>query len=172
MLFLKNDSNSKHFSFFVCYFNLSNKISSTPAWLLNFQQFSNPLPVIPIPQLINFWRISPVYSNLPSIRHSRVTNNADLDTYKYSGYSTEFDSQSELLFTDGFMGKDIIILGADMSLSVHIDYKDIRYMNSWWRTNTRIRWYHINTRAKYPINFTQSRKKCVLSQDNNDRNSF
>ena len=37
MLFLKSDSNPKHFSFFVFDFNVSNKISSTLARLLNFQ---------------------------------------------------------------------------------------------------------------------------------------
>ena len=41
MLYLKGDSNSKHFSFFVFYFNISNKISSTPPRLLNFQEFSS-----------------------------------------------------------------------------------------------------------------------------------
>ena len=38
------DSYSKHISFFVFYFNMSNKISkisSTPPCLLNFQEFSN-----------------------------------------------------------------------------------------------------------------------------------
>ena len=38
------DSNSKHISFSVFYFNMSNKISkisSTPPCLLNFQEFSN-----------------------------------------------------------------------------------------------------------------------------------
>ena len=50
---LKGDSNSKHFSFFVFYFNVSNKISSTPPRPLNFQEFSNPLP----PMFIKFWRI-------------------------------------------------------------------------------------------------------------------
>ena len=47
--FLKGDSNPKHFSFFVFYFNLSNKISSNPPRLLDFQEFSN----------------SPVYFNFP-----------------------------------------------------------------------------------------------------------
>ena len=47
--------NSKHFSFFVFYFNVSNKISSTPPLLLDFQ-FSN-LPFILTPA---------------SIRHSKV----------------------------------------------------------------------------------------------------
>ena len=61
MLFLKGDSNSNYFSFFVFYFNTLNKISSTRPWLLNSQEFSNlPAPVSfkPPPHLfIKFWRI-------------------------------------------------------------------------------------------------------------------
>ena len=38
--------NSKHFSFFVFYFNVSNKISSTQPWLLNFQFSNHPPPVV------------------------------------------------------------------------------------------------------------------------------
>ena len=41
MFFLKGDSNSKHFSFFVFCFNILNKISSTRPTLLNSQEFSN-----------------------------------------------------------------------------------------------------------------------------------
>ena len=33
----------------------------------------------------------------------------------------EFDSRSEFLFTDRSMGKNVIIFGADMSSSVHIN---------------------------------------------------
>ena len=55
MLFLKGDSNSKHFSF---YFNVLNKISTTPHQLLNFQELYNlPLPPAPFfqpPLLLNF----------------------------------------------------------------------------------------------------------------------
>ena len=35
-----------------------------------------------------------------------------------------FDSRSEFSFTDGSMGKNVIIFGADMSPSVHIDNKN------------------------------------------------
>ena len=35
-----------------------------------------------------------------------------------------FDSRSEFLFTDGSFGKNVIIFGADMSSSVHIDNKN------------------------------------------------
>ena len=50
----------------------------------------------------------------------KLTKNADLDKYKYTGYSKGFDSCSEFLCTDGSYGKNFIILGADMSSSVHV----------------------------------------------------
>ena len=53
----------------------------------------------------------------------KLTKNADPHKYKCSGYGIGFDSYSEFLFTDGSMGKIIIIFGADMSFSVHIDNK-------------------------------------------------
>ena len=45
----------------------------------------------------------------------RLTKNAGLDKYKYNGYSIEFGSCSEFSFTDGSVGKNVIIFEADMS---------------------------------------------------------
>ena len=76
MLFLKSDSSSKHLSFFVFYFNISNEISSIPPRLLNFQEFSNlhclsPLCLLSFEEFPN--PSTPNYSKPPpSIRHSRV----------------------------------------------------------------------------------------------------
>ena len=44
-----------------------------------------------------------------------------------------FDSSSEFSFTDGSIGKNNIIFGADMSSSVHIDNKnkDILILGEW-----------------------------------------
>ena len=53
----------------------------------------------------------------------QLTKNADSDRYKYAGYGIGFDSRSEFLFTDGSYGKNVIIFGADMSSSVHVDNK-------------------------------------------------
>ena len=47
--------------------------------------------------------------------------NANPDKYVYSDYGIGFDSRSE--FSDGSMGKNAIIFGADMSSFVHIDNK-------------------------------------------------
>ena len=53
----------------------------------------------------------------------KLTKNADPDKNKYSSYGLLFDSRSEFLFTDGSMGKNVIIFGANMSTSVPIDNK-------------------------------------------------
>ena len=52
-----------------------------------------------------------------------LTKNADPDIYTYSDYSIGFHSSPEFLFVDGSFGKNIIILGADMSSYVHVDNK-------------------------------------------------
>ena len=53
----------------------------------------------------------------------KLTKNADPDKYKYSGYGIGCDSHLEFSLPDGSMGKNVIILGVDMSSSVHIDNK-------------------------------------------------
>ena len=51
----------------------------------------------------------------------KLTKNADLDKYKYSGYSIGLDSVSEFLLTDGSMTKNVILFGPDISSPVQID---------------------------------------------------
>ena len=53
-----------------------------------------------------------------------LTKNADLDKYKYLGYSIVFDSRSKFSFEVGSFGKNVIIFGADVSSSIHIDNKN------------------------------------------------
>ena len=50
-------------------------------------------------------------------RSVKLTKNADLDKYKYSGYGIGFDSRSEVLFTNSF-GKNAITFGADMCIVI------------------------------------------------------
>ena len=77
----------------------------------------------------------------------KLTKNSDLDKYKYSGYSIGFDSCSEFLLPDSTMGKNVIIFGADISLSLHVDNEG-KEINYWRRTNTKIRLYYISSRSK------------------------
>ena len=53
-----------------------------------------------------------------------LTKNADPNKYKYSGYGIGFDSCSEFSFTDGSIRENVIIFGAYMSSSLHIDNKN------------------------------------------------
>ena len=52
-----------------------------------------------------------------------LTKNADIEKYKYSGYSIGFDRRSSFSFTGGGFGQNVLIFGADMSTSIHIDNK-------------------------------------------------
>ena len=56
-------------------------------------------------------------------RSVKLTKNADLNKYKYRGYTIGFDSRSKFSLPDGSMGKNVIIFGVDMSSSVLIDNK-------------------------------------------------
>ena len=53
----------------------------------------------------------------------KLTKNTDPDKYKYSSYGIGFESRSEFLFTDGKIGENVVIFGADMTSSAHIDNK-------------------------------------------------
>ena len=52
---------------------------------------------------------------------AKLTENADPDKYVYAGYGIRFNLSSESSLLDGSVGKNVIIFGADMSSSVHID---------------------------------------------------
>ena len=52
-----------------------------------------------------------------------LTKNADIEKYKYSGYGIGFDRISSFSFPTGEFGQNVLIFGADMSSSIHIDNK-------------------------------------------------
>ena len=51
----------------------------------------------------------------------KLTKNADPDKYKCNNYGIGFDSRSQFSWTDGSVGKNIILFGVDNSSSMHID---------------------------------------------------
>ena len=89
----------------------------------------------------------------------KLTKNADLDKYKYTGYGIGFDTRLEFLFTDGCYGKNVIIFGADMSSTVHVNNKgkDILILGEGLTQGSDDT--KLTAEAKYPINFTQSGKR-------------
>ena len=70
------------------------------------------------------------------------------------------------------MGKNIIIFGANMNSSVHIDNtnKDILILGE--GPTQGLGDTTLSVEAKYHINFTQPRKRFVLSLNYNESNSF
>ena len=47
--------------------------------------------------------------------------NADIEKYRYSGYGIGSDRRSSFSFPSGGFGPNVLIFGADMSSSIHID---------------------------------------------------
>ena len=81
-------------------------------------------------------------NNDPSLKNClfgkvTLTKNADIDMYGYSGYGIGFD-RSSFLFPGGGFGQNVLIFGANMSSSAHIDNKK-RHISSRKRSNTRTR---------------------------------
>ena len=52
-----------------------------------------------------------------------LTKNADIEKYRYSGYGIGFDRGSSFSFPGGGFGQNVLIFGADISSSIHIDNK-------------------------------------------------
>ena len=53
----------------------------------------------------------------------KLTKNADIDKYKYSGYGVRFNSKGPFSHTRGGYGKNIIIFGPDLSSPTHTNNK-------------------------------------------------
>ena len=94
-----------------------------------------------------------------------------VDKYKYSSYSMGFDSRSEFSLTVGSIRKNVIF-GADMSSSVHIDNKNKDILILGEEPTQGLDDTTLTAEAKYLINFTQPRKRFVLSLHYNGSNSF
>ena len=102
----------------------------------------------------------------------KLTKNADPDKYKYSSYGIGFDSQLECLFTAESVGKNAIIFEADMSSSVHCDNKNKDILILGEGPTQGLDDTALTAEVIYPINFTQTNKRFVLSLHYNGRNSF
>ena len=87
---------------------------------------------------------SSCHSSDPTIKNClfgavTLTKNADIEKHKYCGYGIGFDRRSGFSVASGGLVQNILIFGADMSASIHTDYKKKRHISSWKRSNARIR---------------------------------
>ena len=100
-----------------------------------------------------------------------LTKNADIEKYKYSGYGIGFDRRSSFSFPSGGFGQNVLIFGADMSSSIHIDNKkkDILVLG---RGPTQGLESTLTAEKMYSINFTTSKKRFCLSLHYNGAISY
>ena len=100
-----------------------------------------------------------------------MTKNADIEKYRYSGYGIGFDRRSSFSFASSGFGQNVLIFGADMSSSIHIDNKkkDILVLG---REPTQELESTLTAEKMYSINFTVTKKKFCLSLQYNGANSY
>ena len=100
----------------------------------------------------------------------KLTKHPDIDQYKYSGYGIGFDRKILFSFDNG-TGRNVIIVGVDMSSSPHIDNKkkDILIHG---KDPTKGLEHKLTVEKLYSINFTESNKKFCLSLHYNGTNSY
>ena len=96
---------------------------------------------------------------------------ADIDKYKYSGYRIGFDRHGFFSHPSGETGRNVIILGVDMSSSTKIDNrkKDILNLGN---GPTQDLEHTLSAGKMYSINFTENNKKFCLSLHYNGANSY
>ena len=90
-----------------------------------------------------------------------LTKNADIEKYKYSGYAIGFDRRSGFSFPSGRFGQNVLIFGADMSTSIHIDNKkkDILVIG---RGPTQGLENALTAEKMHSINFTVTKKEILF----------
>ena len=100
-----------------------------------------------------------------------LTKNADIEKHKYSGYGIGFDRRLSFSFTGGGFGQNVLIFGADLSTSIHIDNKkkDILVLG---RGPTQGLESTLTAEKIYSINFTVTKNKFCLSLHYHGGNSY
>ena len=91
----------------------------------------------------------------------RLTKNADINKYQYSGYRIGFDRKSSFWFPSGGFGQNVIVFGANMSSSVHVDNKrkDILILG---KGQTQELEHILPAEKTYSIDFTEILLKLAL----------
>ena len=100
-----------------------------------------------------------------------LTKNADIEKYKYSGYGIGFDRRSSFSFPSSEFGQNVLIFGADMSTSIHIDNKK-KYILVLGRGPTQGLESTLTAEKMHSINFKITKKKFCLSLHYNGENSY
>ena len=100
-----------------------------------------------------------------------LTKNADIEKNKYSAYKIGFDRRSSFSSPSGGFSQNVLIFGADMSSSIHIDNKK-KYILVLGRGPTQGLESTLTAEKMYSINFTVKKKKFCLTLHYNGANSY
>ena len=101
-----------------------------------------------------------------------LTKNADVDKYKYSGYGIAFDGKGRFSFPGGGDGQNVIIFGADLNSSPHIDNKGKDILILGIGPMQGLGEHSVTAKKMYSINFTKDNTKFCLSLHYNGPNSY
>ena len=112
----------------------------------------------------------------PTIKHClfgavTLTKNADIDKYRYSGYGIGFDRRGSFSFPASRFGQNVIIFGADMNSSIHIDNKGKDILILGLGPTQRLGEESLTAEKLYSINFTVAKNKFCWSLHYNGANS-
>ena len=83
-----------------------------------------------------------------------LTKNVDIDKYRYSGYGIGFDRKGSFSFPGVGYGQNVIIFGADMNSSIHIDNKGKDILILGIGPTQELGEHSLTTEKMYSINFT------------------
>ena len=101
-----------------------------------------------------------------------LTRNADIDRYRYSGYGISFDRRGSFSFPGGGSAQNVIIFGADMSSSPHIDNKGKDILILGIGLMQGLGEDSLTAEKMYSINFTVTNVQFCLSLHYNGANSY
>ena len=100
-----------------------------------------------------------------------LTKHVDIDQYKNFGYSIGFDREGEFSFGNGF-GRNVKILGADMSSSVHASNKTKNILVLGKDFVQGLDNTAIYAEILYSVSFTQTNTKFCLGLHYNEPNRY
>ena len=137
-------------------------------------------PTMPHRNVVNIYIVYEITSdykdiNYPTLENClfgsvKLTKNADIDKYGYSGYGIGFDRETSFSIGNE-TGKNVIIFGVDMSSSSKIDNrkKDILILG---KGPTQGLEHTLSANKIDSINFTKKNTKFYLSLHYNGANSY
>ena len=116
-------------------------------------------------------------NNYPTLTNAlfwavKLTKNADIDNYKYSGYGIGFDLHGFYSHASGETGRKVIIFGVDMNLLTKIDNKGKDILILGTGPTQGLGEHSLSGEKIYLINFTKVNTKFCLSLHYDEANSY